>query len=138
MASESRNTPLRPPTKWTRPVTLIDAQATTGVSSVGPISLGAPTAAFTLFAYRATTSLASASTRVSYRLQGSLDGSVWHTLGAATRAIIVRSSAPTLTGVASTAAVCFVRGRINLFTTSNASTLAGSDKVAATVKILPA
>lgn len=135
MAGESRNVDVRRTQKPVGMLPLCEAKATTGVGNTH--ALGGAFTVFSAVAFRATTSLASASTKPSWRLQGSLNGAStaakWFTIGAATRTVTVKSSAPTLGAITSTAAITHVRLSINNFTTSNASTLAGSDKIGLTV-----
>ncbi len=135
MANDARNVANRPYAKWIKGVTLFSAQNTTGASA--GYGLGGPYTNFGVQAFRATTGTSGGSTKVSYRLQGNLDGSTsWVTIGAATRAITAKSTQATqLTAVASTQGpICFVRASINNFTTSGG---ANPDKVKFTARIVP-
>ncbi len=137
MANEARNVSSRPVSKWTKAFTAFTAIDTASTSA--SIGLGAPYANFGVMAYRATTGTSGGSTKVSWRLQGKIDGSTatpWVTILPATRAVTAKSSQATiLTAIASTQGpITQLRARINNFTTA---TNANPDKVKFTLKILP-
>jgi len=132
MSNEAANSPARRVTKWTKGVALFSAINTASTSNT--YGLGAPYANFGLMAYRASTGTSGGSTKVSYRLEGNIDGTTtFVTIGAATRAITTATK--TLAALASTQGpITHVRARINSFTTA---TNANPDKVKFTLKIVP-
>lgn len=129
MADEARNYRTREPRRFITAATLL-SKNTTGAGTAIP--LGGPYTVFSIVVNRATTGTAGGSTKPSWRLQGSIDGTNWLTIGAATRA--VSSTAKALSAVTSTAGIAYVRGSINNFSTSSG---ANPDKVTLTVNILP-
>lgn len=132
MANDARNVHIRPASKWMQGVTLFSAQNTTGQSA--SYGLAGPYSNFGVLTFRGATGTSGGSTKVSYRLQGNIDGTTnWVTIGAATRA--VTGTARTLSAIASTQGpIAYVRAQINNFTTSAG---ANPDKVKFTLQFIP-
>lgn len=106
-----------PALKPTGALKSLSAKNTTGAGT--GYALGGAFKEFSLQLYRASTGSSGGSTKASVRLQGSLDGNLWYTLGAST--IAVTSVAGSLVNRTSTAAVTYVRLSINSFSTSSGS-----------------
>lgn len=134
MANEPRNYSINRLTgRYTKALTLADAVQSTGAQTAVPLA-----GAYTVFAlqqHRATTSATLESTKASYRIRGSIDGSAYHTIGAATRA--VSSTSPALSAVTSTAAISHIQVSVNLFTTSAGAASTAENRIPLTVKVLP-
>ncbi len=106
---------IRRTTKPAQALPSMTLKSTTGAGT--SFDLGGAFSTFGVMLFRGTTGSSGGSTKASVRLQGSLDGTHWFTVGAATLA--VSSTAGAMAARASTVGpVTFVRLSINTFTTS--------------------
>ncbi len=104
-------------------------QATTGAGTT--FALGGGFTVFSVFALRAAPGTGGQSTKASIKLQGSVDGVHYFSIGAATMAIT--STGGTQFARSSTIGpVTYARLSVNAFTTVAATSKVGPDKVAVT------